>query len=222
MTDKLDAGATRHMMLAVSQSLIDQTDVLTDADLTIGDGDHGVGMRRGFEAALEALNGARAGKRGSGIQSGWHGDPVQHRRCGGCCLRDVVSFRIESLCYLGVVDDASFAASWKGLAAVLNVAASSRARRQWSTLSRRRRAQPAPRSARAGDYDCSCDARRARRRRGQQGHDRNDRQGAVAWRAQYRSSRPGRDLDLAHSQGDAGLHRKSLKIWNSRKGLRHG
>ena len=31
MTDTLDANATRDMMLAVSQSLIDQTDVLTDA-----------------------------------------------------------------------------------------------------------------------------------------------------------------------------------------------
>jgi len=40
-----------HVALAV----IDQTDVLTDADLAIGDGDHGIGMRRGFEAAREAL-----------------------------------------------------------------------------------------------------------------------------------------------------------------------
>ena len=28
--------------------------VLTNADLAIGDGDHGIGMRRGFEAAIES------------------------------------------------------------------------------------------------------------------------------------------------------------------------
>lgn len=55
MADKLDAAGARDMLLAVSQSMIDQTDVLTDADLAIGDGDHGIGMRRGFESALEAL-----------------------------------------------------------------------------------------------------------------------------------------------------------------------
>jgi dihydroxyacetone kinase-like protein len=56
MADTLDALGARDMLLAVSQSLIDQTDILTNADLTIGDGDHGIGMRRGFEAALVALN----------------------------------------------------------------------------------------------------------------------------------------------------------------------
>lgn len=55
MADKLDAAGARDMLVAVSQSLIDQTDTLTDADLAIGDGDHGIGMRRGFEAALETL-----------------------------------------------------------------------------------------------------------------------------------------------------------------------
>ncbi len=56
MAETLDANGARDMLLAVAQSLIDQTDILTDADLTIGDGDHGIGMRRGFEAALAALN----------------------------------------------------------------------------------------------------------------------------------------------------------------------
>jgi dihydroxyacetone kinase-like protein len=55
MAEELDAAGARDMLLAVSQALIDQTDILTDADLAIGDGDHGIGMRRGFEAALEAL-----------------------------------------------------------------------------------------------------------------------------------------------------------------------
>lgn len=55
MVEKLDAEGARRLLIAVSQALIDQTDILTDADLKIGDGDHGIGMRRGFEAALEAL-----------------------------------------------------------------------------------------------------------------------------------------------------------------------
>jgi len=57
MSDTLDATQARDMLVAVSRYMIDNTDTLTDADLAIGDGDHGIGMRRGFEAALEALNG---------------------------------------------------------------------------------------------------------------------------------------------------------------------
>jgi dihydroxyacetone kinase-like protein len=56
MADTLDLKATTDMLKAVSHSVIDQTDVLTDADLAIGDGDHGIGMRRGFEGALESLD----------------------------------------------------------------------------------------------------------------------------------------------------------------------
>lgn len=40
---------------AVSKAVIDAFDQLSEADRRIGDGDHGVGMRRGFEAALNAL-----------------------------------------------------------------------------------------------------------------------------------------------------------------------
>src|SRR5690349_563756 len=56
MAETLDRDQSVAMLKAVSQSVIDQTDVLTDADLAIGDGDHGIGMRRGFEAALTALD----------------------------------------------------------------------------------------------------------------------------------------------------------------------
>ena len=54
--ERLDLSQTVEMLRAVAQGVIDKTDVLTDADLAIGDGDHGVGMRRGFEAALAALD----------------------------------------------------------------------------------------------------------------------------------------------------------------------
>jgi dihydroxyacetone kinase-like protein len=56
MADTLDTAQSVAMLKAVSQALVDQTDVLTDADLAIGDGDHGIGMRRGFEAALAVLD----------------------------------------------------------------------------------------------------------------------------------------------------------------------
>jgi phosphoenolpyruvate---glycerone phosphotransferase subunit DhaL len=51
----LGAGDTVAMLRAVARAVIDRVDVLTDADLAIGDGDHGIGMRRGFEAVLLAL-----------------------------------------------------------------------------------------------------------------------------------------------------------------------
>ena len=45
----------RAMMLGVAQAIIANVDVLSEADRATGDGDHGVGMRRGFEAAELAV-----------------------------------------------------------------------------------------------------------------------------------------------------------------------
>lgn len=61
MIESLDALAARDMLRAVSTHVIAHVDVLTDADLAIGDGDHGIGMRRGFEGALERLAAAENG-----------------------------------------------------------------------------------------------------------------------------------------------------------------
>jgi len=55
MPDTLDTAGTVALLRAVAQAVIDKTEVLTEADLAIGDGDHGVGMRRGFEGTLDAL-----------------------------------------------------------------------------------------------------------------------------------------------------------------------
>ncbi|MEZ5783355.1 MAG: dihydroxyacetone kinase subunit DhaL [Rhizobiaceae bacterium] len=55
MAETLDAAAVVAMLDAVAKAIVDQADVLTDADLAIGDGDHGTGMKRGFEAARAAL-----------------------------------------------------------------------------------------------------------------------------------------------------------------------
>lgn len=53
--ETLDAAGTAAMLRAVAAAVIANVDILTDADLAIGDGDHGIGMRRGFEAADTAL-----------------------------------------------------------------------------------------------------------------------------------------------------------------------
>jgi dihydroxyacetone kinase phosphoprotein-dependent L subunit len=51
----LDAAQVAAMMKAVSRGIIARMDELTQADKAIGDGDHGVGMARGFEAVLARL-----------------------------------------------------------------------------------------------------------------------------------------------------------------------
>jgi dihydroxyacetone kinase-like protein len=120
MAGTLDANAVRAMMREVAQSLIDQTDVLTNADLAIGDGDHGVGMRRGFEAALEAL------QDGGGADSA----EAAYKAVGTAILSNTggaagavfgTLFRAGSKALAsGTVDDAAFAAALEeGLAAVL-------------------------------------------------------------------------------------------------------
>lgn len=55
MAKQLSAPQVTEMLCEVAQALIGKVDVLTEADLATGDGDHGIGMRRGAEAALEAL-----------------------------------------------------------------------------------------------------------------------------------------------------------------------
>lgn len=58
MSTELTNTQVNAMLRAVAQAVIDNVDVLTDADLATGDGDHGIGMRRGFEAVAEALQAA--------------------------------------------------------------------------------------------------------------------------------------------------------------------
>lgn len=120
MTDTLDAAATRDMMLAVSQALIDQTDILTDADLAIGDGDHGVGMRRGFEAAVEALKGAAPDSAEAAYKA--VGTAILSNTGGAAGAVFGTLFRAGSKAFAttGIVDDGSFATALEeGLAAVL-------------------------------------------------------------------------------------------------------
>ncbi len=61
MHETLSLVATRDMLVAVATHMVESTDLLTAADQVIGDGDHGVGMRRGFTAVLEQMQGPPAG-----------------------------------------------------------------------------------------------------------------------------------------------------------------
>jgi dihydroxyacetone kinase-like protein len=56
MSASLTVDAVKGRLIAACQAVIDNQDRLTKADQAIGDGDHGVGMARGFKAALEAVN----------------------------------------------------------------------------------------------------------------------------------------------------------------------
>ena len=54
---QLSLPETRDMFLHLSEGMVESKDVLTQADRMIGDGDHGVGMARGFEAVRQKLEG---------------------------------------------------------------------------------------------------------------------------------------------------------------------
>jgi dihydroxyacetone kinase phosphoprotein-dependent L subunit len=51
----LNAVEVTEMLREVSEGVIARTDLLTQVDKAIGDGDHGIGMARGFEAVLARL-----------------------------------------------------------------------------------------------------------------------------------------------------------------------
>jgi len=55
MTQRLDFEQTRAALMAAAQAVIDSQSLLTKADQAIGDGDHGVGMARGFKALRSEL-----------------------------------------------------------------------------------------------------------------------------------------------------------------------
>jgi len=57
MSADLDLEQLREAMLAVSRGMVASVDHLSELDRAIGDGDHGIGMGRGFEAVIQELEG---------------------------------------------------------------------------------------------------------------------------------------------------------------------
>jgi dihydroxyacetone kinase-like protein len=54
---QLSLQDTQDMFIYVSQGMVESKDLLTQADKAIGDGDHGVGMARGFHTVRQKLEG---------------------------------------------------------------------------------------------------------------------------------------------------------------------
>lgn len=52
----LDETARRQLIERVAQAVIDNADRLTQLDQAIGDGDHGINMKRGFEAVVADID----------------------------------------------------------------------------------------------------------------------------------------------------------------------
>jgi dihydroxyacetone kinase-like protein len=52
---QLSLPEAQEMFLYVSERMVDSKELLTQADKEIGDGDHGIGMARGFEAVRQLL-----------------------------------------------------------------------------------------------------------------------------------------------------------------------
>jgi dihydroxyacetone kinase-like protein len=53
--DSIDLEGVKRMLVAAADRVISHRDALTRADQAVGDGDHGVGMERGFTAARQAV-----------------------------------------------------------------------------------------------------------------------------------------------------------------------
>jgi phosphoenolpyruvate---glycerone phosphotransferase subunit DhaL len=53
---KMDTAVRRELIESVARRVIDHADELTGLDQAIGDGDHGLNMKRGFEAVLADLD----------------------------------------------------------------------------------------------------------------------------------------------------------------------
>jgi dihydroxyacetone kinase-like protein len=54
---QLSLSELREMIIFVANRMIESKDRLTQADKAIGDGDHGIGMARGFESVLNKVGG---------------------------------------------------------------------------------------------------------------------------------------------------------------------
>ena len=55
MKNSMNAEQLKNMFLSVAQKIVDSEDFLTEIDIKIGDGDHGIGMSVGFRNVLKEL-----------------------------------------------------------------------------------------------------------------------------------------------------------------------
>jgi len=55
MKDSMNVDQLKSMFLSVAQKVVDSEEFLTEIDIKIGDGDHGIGMSTGFKGVLREL-----------------------------------------------------------------------------------------------------------------------------------------------------------------------
>ncbi len=119
MSKTLSLAETVALLEAAATRIVDNVDYLTEVDQAIGDGDHGVGMRRGFAAALDKLKATTP----ADIEAAFKtvGTAVMSTSGGACGAIFGTWFRAGSAAFKdkATLDAASFAAFLTdGLAAV--------------------------------------------------------------------------------------------------------
>ncbi len=111
----LSIEQSRAMLVAMSQAIIDNTDLLTKADQAIGDGDHGVGMARGFKAAKQAVESAEAATVGDLFKAGGSAIMATSGGASGVIFGMLLKAGAKELA--GETLDAAGFAGWLGAAA---------------------------------------------------------------------------------------------------------
>ena len=201
MREALTLAATQEMLAAVARHIVANVDALTAADQAIGDGDHGIGMRRGFAAVSEEMQKPAAGGLDAPFKSA--GMAIMSKtggaagamfgtlfRSGGTALAGRSSFDADAL--------ATFLQS--GLEAVEKRGGSRPGQKTMlDALAPAAEAAKKTFSWRSPGRNSSCRAGRFRRHRGDEVDGGDHRQGADAGRALARASGSGRGLAHAHS-----------------------
>jgi dihydroxyacetone kinase-like protein len=84
----MDSASQRRLIEAVANSVIHHADELTALDQAIGDGDHGLNMKRGAMAILEQLDALAAKPLPEALKASGQTLVNEGRRCLGTTLRD--------------------------------------------------------------------------------------------------------------------------------------
>ena len=205
MHDTLTLAATRDMLMAVAARMVESTDHLTAVDQAIGDGDHGIGMRRGFTAVLEQMQGPPAASIQALVKSAGMAIMAKTGGAAGAVFGTFFTAGSAALADCDAIDGAHFAKFLQlGLEGV-----EKRGGAEGGPEDDDRRPRPCRQGCRGGPAE-DIAGRHARgsgrcrqRRRGDQGHDRHNRQGAHARRALTRTSRPRSGVDEPDPRRDA-------------------
>ena len=180
MTQRLSVEQIRAALMAAAQTVIDHQSVLTKADQAIGDGDHGLGMARGFTALREALSKDRHDSDAASLfKAGGHAIMMTSGGASGVIFG---SFFIGCSNFLRAdgLDARAFASALAGGTRCRSGQGQGQSRRQDDGGCALARGRGFSRSGRARRVarQCRCASRASREARvgGDKVHDRHDRQ----------------------------------------------